>query len=225
MESIRDGCNSLIVDVRSNGGGTRDLIYELAKYLVAPDSIYVANVARQRAPLPLAEDFKEALHSRNLFSLSELDIHEQAKVSEYLKAFKPAYDLDDKKYSEYYFSLLHGGKSGKGSSYYNKPVYILANEKSFSAASVFVAMFKGTPNVTVVGTTTDGSSGNSERFELPNSAIRLKLSTMVSFQKDGKILDGYGTEPDIVIERDLDQILWKSDTQLEKLKALIISRR
>jgi hypothetical protein len=46
---------------------------------------------------------------------------------------------------------------------------------------------------------------------------------MVSFQKDGKILDGYGTEPDIKIERDINQILWKSDTQLEKLRSLILN--
>lgn len=71
--------------------------------------------------------------------------------------------------------------------------------------------------------TTDGSSSNSDRFELPNSKIRIKLSTMVSFQKDGKILDGYGTEPDIKIERDINQILWKSDTQLEKLRSLILN--
>jgi hypothetical protein len=46
---------------------------------------------------------------------------------------------------------------------------------------------------------------------------------MVSFQKDGKILDGSGTEPDIKIERDINQILWKSDTQLEKLRSLILN--
>ena len=44
---------------------------------------------------------------------------------------------------------------------------------------------------------------------------------MVSFQKDGKILDTYGTEPDIIIERDIKQIFWKSDTQLEELKEII----
>ena len=47
---------------------------------------------------------------------------------------------------------------------------------------------------------------------------------MVSFQKDGKILDGYGTTPDIKIERDINQILWKTDTQLEKLRMLILDK-
>lgn len=223
MESIRNDSKALIIDVRSNGGGTRDLTYEFAKYFVHPDSIFVVNSTKQRGPVPLPEDYIENLHSRNLYSFSELDKKEQKSVTKFLKTFKPMYELDNKKYSEYYFGLLNGKKLAKQSFYYNKPVYILANEKSFSAASVFVAIFKNFPNVKIVGVTTDGSSGNSDRFELPNSEIRLKLSTMVSFQKDGKILDGYGTEPDIEIERDINQILWKSDTQLEKLRTLIPS--
>lgn len=224
MRSIQNDSKALIIDVRSNGGGTRDITYELAKYFVHPDSIYVVNATRQRAPIPLSKEYKESLHSRNLFSFSELEEQEQKSISKFLKTFKPMYELDHKKYSEYYFGLLNGKKLAKESFYYNKPVYILANEKSFSAASVFVAVFKNISNVKIVGATTDGSSGNSERFELPNSQIRIKLSTMVSFQKDGKILDGFGTEPDIKIERDLNQILWESDTQLEKLRNLILSK-
>ena len=223
MKSIQYDSRALIIDVRSNGGGTRDLIYELAKYFVHPDSIYVVNATKQRGVIPLSKEYIESLNSRNLFSFSELDKREQKSVEEFLKTFKPMYQLDDKKYSEYYFGLLNGKKLAKQSFYYNKPVYILANEKSFSAASVFVAVFKGLPNVKIAGVTTDGSSGNSDRFELPNSEIRIKLSTMVSFQKDGKILDGFGTEPDIKIERDLKQILWQSDSQLEKLRTLILN--
>ena len=225
MESIRNDSKALIIDVRSNGGGTRDITYELAKYFVHPNSIYVINATKQRAPIPLSEEYKESLHSRNLFSFSELDKEEQKSVTKFLKTFKPMYELDSKKYSEYYFGLLNGKKLSKQSFYYNKPIYILANEKSFSAASVFVAIFKNIPNVKIVGVTTDGSSGNSDRFELPNSQMRIKLSTMVSFQKDGKILDGFGTEPDIQIERDINQILWKSDTQLEKLRTLILTEK
>lgn len=225
MRSIQNNSEALIVDVRSNGGGTRDLIYELAKYFVHPDSIYVVNATKQRALLPLTGEYKESLHSRNLFALSELDREEQKSVSQFLKSFKPQYNLDSKKYSEYYFGLFNGKKLSKGSFYYNKPVYILANEKSFSATSVLVSVFKGIKNINIVGVTTDGSSGNSERFELPNSKLSIKLSTMVSFQKDGKILDGFGTEPDIKITRDIDQILWKSDNQLEILRSLILNKK
>ncbi|MGJ8734137.1 MAG: S41 family peptidase, partial [Cellulophaga sp.] len=162
--------------------------------------------------------------NRFLYTLSELNDEEQKKATEFLKNFKPIYELDENKYSEYYFGLLNGKKLGKPTFYYNKPVYILANEKTFSAASVFVSALKGLPNIKIAGVTTDGSSGNSEWVDLPNSKLFGKISTMVSFQKNGEILDGYGTEPDIKIERDLNQVLWLSDTQLEKLKELILTQ-
>jgi len=223
MKSIQNDSEALIIDVRANSGGTRDLLYEFAKYLIHPDSIYVVNTTKQRGPLPLPKDYKKSLHNRFLFSLSELDNKEQKKAAEFLKTFKPIYELDENKYSEYYFGLLNGKKLAKPTLYYNKPVYILANEKTFSAASVFVSALKGLPNIKIAGVTTDGSSGNSEWVDLPNSKLFGKISTMVSFQKNGKILDGYGTEPDVKIERDINQVLWQSDTQLEKLRDLILT--
>tara|TARA_R110002096_G_scaffold432061_1_gene648167 strand:+ start:4664 stop:6172 length:1509 start_codon:yes stop_codon:yes gene_type:complete len=224
MKSVQNESKALIIDVRSNSGGTRDLTYEFAKYLIHPDSIYVVNATKQRGPLPLPQEYKEHLYTRYLYPFAELDSREQKSVSNFMKTFKPIYELDDEKYSEYYFGIFNGQKLSEPSFYYNKPVYILANEKTFSAASVFVSAFKGIPNIQIVGVTTDGSSGNSEWFDLPESELFGKISTMVSFQKDGTILDGFGTEPDIKIERDINQILWKSDTQLEKLKSLITTK-
>jgi C-terminal processing protease CtpA/Prc len=212
---------SLIIDVRGNGGGTRHLIKELAGYLVHPDSTYIVNATRQRGKLPLNEDLKDDLHNRFLFSKKELDYKEQDLVDKFMSDFVPMYNLDVNKFSEFHYFVLNGKKLSKDKYHYNKPIYIMANEKSFSAASVFASVFKGLPNIKLVGINTDGSSGNSERFELPNSKLRGKISTMVSFQKNGQILDGIGTKPDIIIERNLDQIFWKEDYQLNKLKELI----
>lgn len=212
---------SLIIDVRDNGGGTRDLIQELAGYFIHPDSIYVGNATKQRGKLPLNKELKERLHSRYLYAKNELDIREQNSVDKFMTSFKPMYDLRKDKFSEYYYYILNGQKITKGKFHYNKPIYILANERSFSAASVLVSVFKDLPNIKIVGVNTDGSSGNSERFELPNSELRGKISTMVSFQKNGKILDGIGTEPDIKIERSLDQIFLIEDYQLNKLIEII----
>lgn len=223
MRSIRNNSKALIIDVRSNNGGTRDLIYEFSKYLIHPDSIHVVNATKQRGPDPLPQEYIERLHGRYLYSIGELDSKEKDRVNKFLNSFKPVYKLDDEKYSEYYYGILNGKKLHENSFFYDKPVYILANEKTFSAASLFVSIFKGIPNIKIVGVTTDGSSGNSEWFDLPNSKLAGKISTMVSFQKNGKILDGFGTEPDIIIERDIDQVLWKKDDQLEKLRDLIES--
>jgi C-terminal processing protease CtpA/Prc len=212
---------TLIIDVRDNGGGTRDIVQELAGYFIHPDSVYVVNITQQRGKLPLDEEAKEGLHSRFLFSRNELDSREQAAVGRFISSFKPMYDLDKTRFSEYYYHVLNGQKITKGKYHYNKPVYILANERTFSAASILVSVFKDLPNIKIVGVNTDGSSGNSERFELPNSKLRGKISTMVSYQKNGKILDGIGTEPDILIERNMDQIFMKEDFQLKTVLEII----
>ncbi|QRM89741.1 peptidase S41 [Lacinutrix sp. WUR7] len=213
--------DALIIDVRDNGGGTRDLIQELAGYFIHPDSIYVVNATKQRGKLPLNKELKERLQSRYLLSKDDLDIKEQNAVDKFMYSFKPMYDLSKEKFSEFHYYILNGQKITKDKFHYNKPIYILANERSFSAASVLVSVFKDLPNIKIVGVNTDGSSGNSERFELPNSELRGKISTMVSFQKNGEILDGIGTEPDIKIERSLDQIFLKEDYQLNKLIEII----
>lgn len=212
---------ALIIDVRNNGGGTRDLIQELAGYLVHPDSVYIVNAARQRASGTLTPDMKDRLHGRYLYAREELNKVEQRAVDRFMATFEPIYSLDPRKYSDYHYYVLNGKELSKKKYHYNRPVYVLANERTFSAASVLVSVLKDLPNIQIVGSTTDGSSGNSERFELPHSGFRGKISTMVSFQKDGTVLDGTGTAPDIEIERNLDQIFFKEDHQLSELKVKI----
>lgn len=213
--------DALIIDVRDNGGGTRDLIQELAGYFIHPDSVYVVNVTKQRGKIPLNKELKKDLHSRYLYSRSELNNREQNAIDKFMTTFNPIYELSDEMFGEYHYYILNGQKITKDKFHFDKPIYILANERTFSAASILVSVFKGLPNVKIVGVNTDGSSGNSQRFELPNSKLRGKISTMVSYQKNGQVLDGIGTKPDIEIKRNLDQIFLKEDYQYNKLIEII----
>lgn len=77
----------------------------------------------------------------------------------------------------------------------------------------------------IVVVTTDGSSGNSREIYLKNSNIRVKVSTMLSIQRNGKTLDGNGTEPDIYIPVEEKQILTGEDIQLKKLVARINKKK
>ena len=81
------------------------------------------------------------------------------------------------------------------------------------------------PNVEIVGVTIDGSSGNSKYIILKNSNIKVKLSTMLSFQRNGKILDGNGTVPDIIISENEAQVLNGIDNQLVYLIECIKSHQ
>ncbi|MEO1714888.1 MAG: S41 family peptidase, partial [Bacteroidota bacterium] len=216
METEVANSEALIIDVRSNGGGRRELILALAEYLVHPDSIHVVNIAQQRGERPLSGSYQRDLHRRYLYNLDAFDQRERAAIKVFEETFVPVYELDTTRFSERHYTILNGAKL-RPEIYLDLPVYVLINERSFSAASILAAIFKGLPNVTLVGVNTDGSSGNSEVNYLTHSGIRVRISTMVSFQKDGQLLDGYGTAPDLEIERDLRQIFWIEDTQLEVL--------
>ncbi|MDR6300249.1 S41 family peptidase [Mesonia maritima] len=207
MKKYRNS-KAFIIDIRSNGGGTRDILKTLSKYLVKPEqSPWIANVAYVRSDQFLNEDIS-SMQSRYLFNYnSELlsDIDRKA-IDILKKKYKTEYSVN--KFSKPFYMVLHSNGSPL-----NCPIYILVNEKTFSATSVFTSAFTGLPNVKIVGVNTNGSSGRSEYFHLKNSNIRVKISTILSFQRNGKTLDAHGTQPDIVFEKDEMQMLGKEDSQ------------
>lgn len=213
LEKFRDA-KALVIDIRGNGGGTRDILNTLAGYLVQPEQTpWVANVAYVRSDQRLNEDIS-SMQGRYLFNYRSTSLSDKDRkaIDTFNTNYKTEYTFDKTKFSSPFYMVLHSNESS-----FTQPVYILVNEESFSAASVFTSAFKGLPNVKIVGVTTNGSSGRSERFTLKNSNIKIKLSTMLSFQRNGKTLDGNGTTPDIVIEKSENQVLGKTDTQLKDL--------
>lgn len=209
---------ALIIDVRGNGGGSRDILHTLSGYIVQPaQSPWVANLAYVRTDQQTDEDIK-GMDGRFLFRYSsdQFTNDDRKAIDAFNSNFTTPYTFDQSKFSEPFYMLLKSNGTPL-----NCPVYILADERSFSAASVFASALKGLSNVKIAGVTTNGSSGRSRRFNLTHSNIRIRLSTMLSFQRNGKVLDGNGTEPDIVIDRKEAQLLGKSDTQLDDLISLI----
>ncbi len=209
---------SLIIDLRGNLGGGRGILKVFANYLVQPEqSPWVANVAYLRTNKPITSD-EGSMSGRFLYSYNsqQLTSIDRKAIDTFNKGFKIEKSFDKSKFSSPFYMVLHSGNK-----VYTKPVYILVNENSFSAATVFTSAFKGLPNVRIVGVTTDGSSGNSRKIYLNNSNIRVKVSTMLSFQRNGKTLDGNGTKPDIYLQVDTDQVFAGKDTQLEKLVEIL----
>jgi hypothetical protein len=206
--------SAMIIDIRDNGGGTRDILKTISEYIVLQNqSPWVANIAYVRSDQSLNEDIA-SMAGRYLYNIdSEYFCEKDRKaIRKFYNSFTPQLDFNYNRFSEPYFMLLHSGKVS-----INCPIYILVNERCFSAASVFTAAFKGLPNVTIAGVKTNGSSGRSKKFNLKNSKIRIKISTMISIQRNGYPLDGCGTTPDLTLERDMNQILGKSDSQLSAL--------
>ncbi|TDQ11827.1 S41 family peptidase [Pedobacter metabolipauper] len=209
---------ALIIDIRNNPGGGREILQTFAPYIVqAKQSPWVANVAYLRTDKNIIGN-EESMSARYLYSYNSerLSDNDRKAIDQFRKDLKLQKTMDSSKFSSPFYMVLHHGEKS-----YSQPVYILVNEESFSAASVFTSAFKGLPNVKIAGETTDGSSGNSKILYLKNSNIKISVSTMLSFQRNGKTLDGNGTIPDLVIQADEKQVLDGYDNQLNKLIKII----
>lgn len=205
---------ALILDVRGNFGGTRDILWELAPFIVpAASSPWVANVAYVRSDQRLDEEM-ESMSSRHLLpsQSDRFDDTDREAISRFLATFEPRRPVPRDRFSEPYVMLLHSGEQS-----FPGHVYLLADDLSTSAATVFVAALGDLPNVTLAGVRTNGSSGRSRYYVLPNSGLELRLSTMVSYQRDGRTLDGNGTPTDLEIDVTLEQRPSGRDLQLEFL--------
>lgn len=72
---------------------------------------------------------------------------------------------------------------GNGHVVWTKPVVVLTNRGTFSAANYFTAVMKQLPNVTVAGSVTGGGCGMPVSYELPNGwGIRMSSSPLIDSQ-------------------------------------------
>lgn len=83
--------------------------------------------------------------------------------------------------------------------HYKKPVVVLMNAKCFSATDIFLAGLKGMRNVTLLGVPSGGGSARSQDVALGASPFVVTIASMASFQRDGKLFEGNGVQPDVVV--------------------------
>ena len=193
------GTEGLIVDVRDNGGGTREALIELARHLMKPDDApRIANVCKYRLFKRHKEDHLESRFAYRADSSHFDDVAKNA-IQEFAKTFQPQWEPAREKFSEWHYLVVSNG-GDRPAKFYDKPVVILMNEKCFSATDIFLGAFKGWSNVTLVGQPSGGGSACTEGFSLPHSECRVSCASMASFQPNGKLYDGNGVEPDVVVQ-------------------------
>lgn len=98
---------------------------------------------------------------------------------------------------------------------WGKPVVVICNRSTFSAANMFVAVMKCLPNVTIVGAATGGGCGMPFSSELPNGwGIRFSASPMTDPQ--GRLTE-FGVEPTqgCALDMDIEAALSGHDTILD----------
>ena len=202
--------NALIIDVRGNGGGSRAGLVELFPYFLQEGESHIGNVSAYR----LYDEFEEDHLSSARFSYRENDDRwepwERRDIREFRQSFVPEWEHEEKEFSQWHYLML-SKREGDPRYYYPNDVYVLIDNGCFSATDIFVGAFKGFRNTLIVGQPTSGGSARSVTEELPNSGIRVRLASMVSFQPDGQLYDGRGILPDLHVDATPESFLIDGD--------------
>ena len=217
MKRFRD-TKGLIIDVRDNGGGTREVLRVLFPFFMKEgDPPRIVNVAAYRLDEGDKPDVKDGfLQDRFLYPVTS-DVwseKDREALRSFAAIFKPEWAPPANQFSAWHYFLLKP-RSGEGYYHYDRPVVILLNAGCFSATDIFLGAFKGWRNVTLLGTTSGGGSGRPQGFALRHSDVQLYLSSIVSFQPNGKFYDGRGVSPDVEMEPRATDLIGQTDTILD----------
>lgn len=106
----------------------------------------------------------------------------------------------------------------------DRPVVVLMDEGSFSATDLFLGAMSLAPNVTLMGVPSAGGSGRSREFVLPNTRLTVILSTMASFRPDGRLYDGVGITPNIMVPRTVEGLANGRDEQMATALRYLLER-
>ena len=108
----------------------------------------------------------------------------------------PSHDEFSEPYP-YYF------EPAKGRIHWNKPVVVLCNRSTYSAANNFVSVMKSLPDVRIVGDTTGGGCGMPFTSELPNG-WSVRFSAAPIYGPDGNLSE-FGVSPSEGCKADMSE--------------------
>lgn len=206
FRSIRkNNAQNLVIDLRSNGGGSVTNSTLLSKYISnkpfkVADSLYAINRYSKHAKL--------------------IDDH----FFNYLFMLFMTKKQDDGKYHFGYFEK-HLFKPKK-KNHFNGNVYLLTGGNSFSASTLFAQVVNDQPNVFIIGEETGGGAyGNTAwlipEVRLPETKIRFRLPLFRLVMDATVPKDGRGIQPDIEVFPSVHAIKEGRDYKLEKALELI----
>lgn len=216
----------LIVDVRGNGGGTRNALRRFLPYVLpAAQPARLVNVAAYRRGCvdEHAAERGEALSDRGLFPSDHRRWSDAARavIADAARAFAPSWPPPADAFGAWHYAVVERRDNARAFAY-PAPVAVLIDSDCFSATDIFVGALHGLPNVTLVGRPTGGGSGRAQTHTLPGSGVRVRLSTMASFRPDGTCYDEEGTEPDVSVEPAPADFVGRGDRVLDAAVAHLL---
>jgi len=102
----------------------------------------------------------------------------------------------------------------RGAFQFTKPVVVLSGRAVFSSNETFIAAMRELPNVTIVGDTTGGSSGNPHDYPL-GDGWRYSVSQWIEWTADRRVIEWNGVPPDSFVAWDTTAVRNGRDVVLE----------
>lgn len=209
---------NLIVDVRSNGGGTD------------PNDIVTFSYLTQK---PYRENASAFVNFQEI-PFSEYLVYEETEPQKKLEEKK---DFGDELKEE--FPKLENGKYLQDEKFntllqpdsnnFKGQIYLLISQRIASAGSLFASLVAGNTNAIVIGEETMGGyfghNGHTPiEYELPNTKIKTQFS-IVNLEQDvpkkPNQIFGRGIIPDHEVKQSFEDFMQNRDTQLEYTLKLI----
>ncbi len=201
----QNNIDQLIIDVRSNGGGSVTNSTLLSRYIAL-------------------QQFKI---SDSLYAVKKGSIYQHYIKDHFWSKLFMTFFARKKKDGNYHFGYFerHYFKPKKGN-HYNGKVYILTGGNSFSATTLFVSSVVKQDNVTIIGEETGGGAyGNSAWLipdaTLPETGVRFRLPLFRLVIDKTVPKNGRGVQPEIESFPTVADVKRGADYKLDKALELI----
>ena len=200
---------SLVIDVRSNGGGDATNSTLLTQFLIN-------------------KKFKLA---DSLYAISRHSKYDKYINKSFLYRMLMVFVTRKREDGKYHFGYFEKHYyEPKTNHHFNGDTYILIGGNSFSATTLFAGSLKGQKNITLIGEETGGAYyGNTAWMipdvTLPNTKLRFRLPKFHLVVNKNWVKDGRGVLPDVVVVPTTKAIKNGIDFKAEKAHELILQRR
>lgn len=201
--------NTLILDLRDNGGGRLNEIVDLYSYLADSTFVFLdKSEVVSKSSLMEGAYFNggsfgvktlKAIYAPILYSYLLLTVHKDATGKNYYATQTKPHKVST--------------NSFKGK------IYVLINGGSFSASSLISSNLKSSQRVTFVGEETGGAfngtvAGFMPVLKLPNSKLKIRIGLMMMAPHNKTEIKGRGIFPDKEISTTLEDRLKENDPEL-----------
>lgn len=194
---------SLLLDLRYNGGGYPEAMLELLSYLI------------DRPVEPYAAEYS------TIDKVPEADFFPNpGEIKHFNRLPKRFVD------SVYQIKGMLGKMMKPKSQPFTGRLYVLMNAQCASATSEFLGLVKTHTNAVFIGEEPGGNSctqvaNDMPMMVLPNTQVKVTLPLVKSVIKTNWENDGYGIQPDVEIYPTIEELIAKRDDLLERVLAWI----